>query len=209
MDALLLSLVATGFTVAFLHAALPTHWLPFVLVGRVQGWSTPRTLGVVGLAGAAHIGLTALLGLILTAVGRALDQRVAGALPWVAGAVLIGLGLFYIWRAWKGRIHGHGAPGRTPVSDQAAVWGLVAVLAVSPCEAFLPIYLSGATFGAFGFVALSVTLAVGTMAGMLGFTALALLGASRLKLASLARYEGAVMGSALLALGFGVLWLHP
>jgi hypothetical protein len=57
------SIAATGFAVAFLHAALPTHWLPFVLVGRAQKWSTGRTLGVTLLAGLGHVGLTILLGL--------------------------------------------------------------------------------------------------------------------------------------------------
>ena len=35
----LLSLLGAGFVTAFLHAALPTHWLPFVLVGKAQRWS--------------------------------------------------------------------------------------------------------------------------------------------------------------------------
>ena len=33
---ILLALLGGGFATAFLHAALPTHWLPFVLVGRAQ-----------------------------------------------------------------------------------------------------------------------------------------------------------------------------
>jgi len=61
------SVAATGFAVAFLHAALPTHWLPFVLVGRAQKWTTGRTLGVTLLAGLGHVGLTILLGLAVTA----------------------------------------------------------------------------------------------------------------------------------------------
>ena len=55
----LMSLLAGGFAAAFLHAAMPTHWLPFVLVGRAQRWSLPRTLGAVTTAGLAHIGSTA------------------------------------------------------------------------------------------------------------------------------------------------------
>ena len=35
-EPVLLSLLGGGFVAAFLHAALPTHWLPFVLVGRAQ-----------------------------------------------------------------------------------------------------------------------------------------------------------------------------
>ena len=41
------SLLGGGFVAAFLHAALPTHWLPFTLVGRAQGWRASRVLAVV------------------------------------------------------------------------------------------------------------------------------------------------------------------
>ena len=44
MDSKVLTTIAvTGFSVAFFHAAIPTHWLPFVLTGRVQKWSRGRT----------------------------------------------------------------------------------------------------------------------------------------------------------------------
>lgn len=77
----LLSLLGGGFAAAFLHAALPTHWLPFVLVGRAQSWRTSRTLGAVVLAGLAHIGSTAVIGSLIVAAGLALDQWVEGLLP--------------------------------------------------------------------------------------------------------------------------------
>ena len=49
----LISLLGGGFVAAFLHAALPTHWLPFVAVGRAQGWKTPTVLGVTAVAALA------------------------------------------------------------------------------------------------------------------------------------------------------------
>lgn len=48
-----LSIVATGFVVAFAHAAIPTHWLPFVLAGRGQRWGKAKTLMVVAPAARA------------------------------------------------------------------------------------------------------------------------------------------------------------
>ena len=52
----LLSLVGGGFAAAFLHAALPTHWLPFVLVGRAQRWSLARNMAAVTAAGSHPAG---------------------------------------------------------------------------------------------------------------------------------------------------------
>ena len=58
----LLSVLGVGFATAFLHAALPTHWLPFVLVGRGQRWTLTQVLTTVAIAGSAHIITTAVVG---------------------------------------------------------------------------------------------------------------------------------------------------
>jgi nickel/cobalt exporter len=50
-SAVLTTIAATGFSVAFFHAAIPTHWLPFVLVSRARSWSRRRDLAVATLAG--------------------------------------------------------------------------------------------------------------------------------------------------------------
>ncbi|KAK9122402.1 hypothetical protein Syun_020019 [Stephania yunnanensis] len=31
-------------TVSLLHSFIPTHWLPFSIVGRAQNWTLSRTL---------------------------------------------------------------------------------------------------------------------------------------------------------------------
>src|SRR5881394_1430619 len=103
-ETVLTTIAFTGFTVAFFHAAIPTHWLPFVAAGRAQRWTHSKTLLITALAGTGHVLATALLGLILTIFGVALSSRVGTWFPRIAGALLIGLGLFYIWR----QLSGHG-----------------------------------------------------------------------------------------------------
>ena len=63
-----------------------------------------QTLLITALAGTSHVLTTALLGLILTIFGVALSSRIGTWFPRIAGALLIGLGLFYIWR----QLSGHG-----------------------------------------------------------------------------------------------------
>lgn len=84
--------------------------------------------------------------------------------------------------------------------DWAAVSGLFVMLTLSPCEGFLPVYLSGVQFGWRGFFLLSAILAVATLAGMTLFTWLALVGFERFRLKVFERYE-----AGLLALLFAVL----
>jgi hypothetical protein len=79
------SIAVTGFAVAFLHAALPTHWLPFVLVGRAQKWSAGRTLGVTLLAGLGHVGLTIAAGPGPGGRGPGAAAPLGGLFHWVVG----------------------------------------------------------------------------------------------------------------------------
>ena len=197
------SIAATGFAVAFLHAALPTHWLPFVLVGRAQKWSTGRTLSVTLLAGLGHVGLTMALGLALVMAGLALQPSLGHIFHWIVGGLMVAVGVFYVVR---GR-HNHALPevGRRAYgSDRAAIAALVTLLTLSPCEAFLPYYLAGMEHGWQAFVALSLVLLVATSAGMLIFTGLSLAGFKRLGLQWVERYEETILGVALILVGVAV-----
>ena len=137
--------------------------------------------------------------------GLALDQWIGGILPHLAAVLLFLFGAFYLARSALRRPVLAGGPAvETPdpaVSDKAAFWGLVAMMAVSPGEVLLPIYLSSASAGIGALALLTLVFAVGTVAGMALFTALASAGASILRLERWARYEGAVLGLALIALG--------
>lgn len=218
MDRTVLTTIAlTGFAVAFLHAAIPTHWLPFVLTARVQRWTRGRTLGVTALAGTGHTLFTALLGMLLAFFGIALSERIGNIFVWIAGGALMVIGLYYLIRARNGHAHGHWFSGHqhehhdhahdhslalpAPKSDWGATLGLLALLTFSPCEGFLPVYVSGIRFGWSGFLLLTLILSVATVTGMILFTWLTLTGIERWRLSILERYEGTIMGALLFLLG--------
>jgi nickel/cobalt transporter (NicO) family protein len=233
-EAVLTTIAITGFGIAFFHAAMPTHWLPFVLTARVQRWNRPKTLLITALAGCGHVFFTALLGLLLTIFGVALNERIGNWFPRIAGGFLLLFGLYYLYRQriGKGHIHPFGEethhhehehgheqghdqhrhqisatdlqlPTRT--SDRVAVISLLALLTFSPCEGFLPIYVSGIRYGWLGFSLLTAILSVATVAGMLVFTGLTLAGLNRIKLAVLEKYESALMGSLLCAVAILII----
>lgn len=205
----LISLLGGGFAAAFLHAALPTHWLPFVLVGRAQGWGLTRTLAATAAAGLAHIASTALVGSLIVAAGLVLDRWVEGMLPHLSAALLFLFGAFYLSRALTRRPATAGGPGyempEPGVSDAAAFGGLIALMALSPGEVLLPLYLSAATEGLAVLALLTLMFALGTVLGMVLLTAVARAGFSILRLERWARYEGAILGLALIGLGLLVV----
>jgi nickel/cobalt exporter len=207
-------LLATAFAAAFLHAVLPTHWLPFVLVGRGQGWSAGRTLGAAALSGAAHVIVTIVIGLLIVLLGVELDRRFDGLLPVISSLILAALGLYFLLTRKKGgrKVHAQTAPDapvRHFASDRAALASLVAVLAFYPSEAFLPVYLTAAPLGWGAFALLSLILAGATIMGMMLFTSLALAGASRLRFERWERYERFILSFVLFALAAMVLFWRP
>jgi nickel/cobalt exporter len=234
---ILTSVAVTGFTVAFFHAAIPTHWLPFVLVARTRRWSRSKTLLVTLSAGLGHVALTSLLGLVIAWFGFQLDARLGAAFPWVTGGLMIAIGIFYFWRQFSGRgiTHHHFLGGHHQPSEKCghehghshwdeelrdsdlaadrgrdwpAISGLFVMLTLSPCEGFLPVYLSGVQFGWHGFVVLSLILAVATLLGMLIFTWLTLVGLEKIEVKNFERYEAGLLGSLFSALGVLIVWLE-
>lgn len=208
-QSVVLSMLGAGFVTAFLHAALPTHWLPFVLVGRGQRWSLSQVLGAVTVAGLAHIATTAAAGGLIVAAGLAMDQWISGLLPNLSAGLLFLFGAFYLGRALLRQPVMGGGPAlelsEPTVSHAAAFWGLVALMALSPGEVLLPIYLSQATEGLLALGGLTVAFAAGTVLGMALFTVLARAGWSVLRLERWARYEGVILGLALIVIGLLVV----
>jgi ABC-type nickel/cobalt efflux system permease component RcnA len=247
-QAILTTIALTGFGVAFFHAAIPTHWLPFVLTSRVQGWNKSKTIAVTALAGTGHVIVTALLGLAITLFGSALSETIGAWFPRIAGGALLLFGLYYLIRQLigKGHVHfhyphehlhehghGHGhAHGHDhdhdhehtrahdhhhvhhdhdegcqahPTSDRAAILSLLAFLTFSPCEGFVPFYVSGIRYGWGGFAVLTAVLSIATVAGMVLFTSLTLAGLSKLKLGVLEKYESVLMGVLLCAVGILII----
>lgn len=247
-QAVFTTIAVTGFTVAFLHAAIPTHWLPFVLTARVQKWSRLKTLLVTALAGSGHVLFTAVLGFLVAWCGIALSDKIGGWFPWIAGGALLAFGLYYVIQQLRGKGHGHthcfgghshehdehgdahehsheshahphphghehdghGDDPHSPASpprrsDWAAILSLLALLTFSPCEGFLPVYVSGVRYGWSGFFLLTVILSVATVMGMVVFTWLTLAGMEKLKLEFLEKYESGVLGGLLCVLGVLVM----
>ena len=205
----LISLLGGGFVADFMHAAMPTHWLPFVLVGRAQRWSLMRVMTVAVTAGLAHIASTALVGSLIVAAGLALNAWIGGLLPHLSAALLFIFGAFYLARASLQKpITATGPEAEVPepaVSDRAAFWGLVLMMAVTPGEVLLPIYLSSATEGVAALGLLTLSFAAGTVLGMTLLSALASAGYSILRLERWARYEGAILGISLIVIGLLVM----
>jgi len=100
------------------------------------------------------------------------------------------------------------APQRGRVSDRLAVTSLLALLTFSPCESFLPVYVSGVRYGWIGFALLTAVLSIATVLGMVIFTWLTLSNLEKLNLRFLEKYESGIIGGLLCTLGILIIVLE-
>lgn len=198
------SIAVAGFVVAFMHAILPTHWLPFVLVGREQKWSAGKTMGVTALAGLGHVAFTVLIGAVVVAAGLAVAPRLEHMFNWVVAGLLLAMGVWYLLR----KSHEHPTAPKGFRSDRSAVIGLVLLLTLSPCGEFVAVYFSAIQHGWLGFGLLSLVLLSATALAMMLFTGLTLAGTRMINLDALQKRESLIIGWILIVMAGVVLFFQ-
>ena len=199
-------LISVG--IAVVHAMIPTHWLPFVLVSRAQKWSLRKMLSIVALAGLGHVGSTTAVGFLIAWIGWRVSEVVEGIVGPIAAGILILLGMLYIALYFKELGHGHHHGHPAELSDKGAILSLIAILTFSPCEAMLPIYFAASPLGWYMIILLSVFVALGTVGGMMILTYLAYRGIESIRFANLEHYEKLILGLLMTLLGIIVIFAH-
>jgi hypothetical protein len=216
---------------AVIHALIPDHWLPFVLMARSQRWSDRHTVSLVALAGLLHV----MISIAIAALGikfgagsaHQLAERTGRSLEFLAGSLLVVFGIAYgVWaHVREGRAHGDrqgrggmNAGGQATAHVHAhghllerwfrtAVTGgaLVVIIGISPCALLVPILFAASAQGTMALVASGLGFASCTIGTMVVVTILALRGMRQLQLRFFTRYGDLISGLLIAAVGFLVL----
>jgi nickel/cobalt transporter (NicO) family protein len=208
----------TASATAALHALIPDHWLPFVLLSRSRNWSIAKTLVLASAGGLVHVLLAAGLGWATYALGEgradAVVHRIGGTMEILSSGGLALFGLLYGTASWYRERRHHPSPGdHAPVPSLSARhhhhghllerWftgdltglSLVLIIGVSPCALAFPILLAGAAaLGVSGVLLVAAGFGAATMVTTLGVTLFALLSARRLDFPFLTRYGDLISG---------------
>jgi hypothetical protein len=102
-------LLATATGIAVLHTlAGPDHYLPFIALSKLRGWSVRKTIGWTLLCGCGHVGSSVVLGLAGAALGWSLSgligiEKVRGGLA--SWALLVFGLLYFLWGLYRVRIN--------------------------------------------------------------------------------------------------------
>ena len=88
-------LITSASATAFFHAVVPDTWLPFVLVGKAQGWSKRKTLSFSALSATLHVVVSIVLGIIGYTIGIASASSIGEKMDSVIGIGLLLVGILY------------------------------------------------------------------------------------------------------------------
>lgn len=194
------STLATGVvSISLIHALVPHHWLPFVIVGRNQGWKTRKTLTLLSLGAFVHTLSTIAVGLVVGYLGARIDERFELLHGLVPGLILVAFGAGYFLSSFH---HHH-----LEVSPRMAASSLVLMLGLSPCLVVAPFFIFIGPLGLAAVIKVCLLMSLLSVLGMTFLGWLAVKGLNSLKLEWLERNETRIMGSVLMLLGISFIIL--
>lgn len=201
MGSLLLSLV---------HAAIPNHWLPIVVIARAEKWNSREALWITALTGLAHASSTILVGIGIGLIGYKLSENYDFFTTTIAPVLLILMGLLYFGLDYKHAVHRH-LPGSKQLQQKSKLT-IIATLCLamffSPCLEIDTYFITAGTHGWQGIAAVSLVYLFITVTGMLLLVALGNKGLERFNLHFLEHHEKKVTGTVLILLGLLSFYLH-
>jgi hypothetical protein len=196
---------------SLLHASIPNHWVPLVVIGRAEGWSRARTLQVTAIAGIAHTASTIGIGILVGAIGFTLARQYEMLMGVAAPTILVTFGVAYLLLGLRARAHPHAHVSEETIRRRST-GGIIASLALamffSPCLEIEAYYLTAALQGWVAIGAVSVVYLVVTVAGMMALVAAGLAGVGRLRFHALEHHERVITGGLLVLLGIMAWFLR-
>jgi hypothetical protein len=208
------ALLGAAAGVGFGHAVLPDHWVPLALVARTRRYRLWRVARLSGLAGAAHVLVSVVLGAVIIAVGLQFRSAVQNAQDTIVGSILIATGVAFAALELRG--HGHGHPHHEsghhhpheleppPHHHGIRRWTAVMVpfgAAASPDLTILPVFLAATPTGTATAVGSLLVFAAVTIGTFVALTVTATRSGYKVRGAWLDRWGNLLTASVLVAIG--------
>ena len=204
-------LLASTFSIAFLHSLAPDHWMPFAVIGKAKKWPKAKLLLITFISGIGHVGSSILLGSIGILLGLSLS-RLKGAESQRGGIalwLLIGFGIAYtLWGLKKARDHKHEHIDTETINSKTiTLWTLFAIFVLGPCEPLIPLMFLATDYGWEGIFLTSLTFSIITIFMMLVQSLLAYVGIQLIRHDIAERYSHALAGFVIVLTGCFVIIL--
>ncbi len=202
------SIITGSIILSLLHATIPNHWLPIVAIGRKEEWAVSEVTEVTFISAISHGLSTVILGFILGYLGATLSDRIEYFTHFIAPAILILLGIFFIYRHHHHKHFHINDDIKKKKSKKKIIVALVLAMFLSPCMEIEAYFLLAGTRDRWLIWFIAALYLVITTLGMVTLVRLAYLGMLKLNWHSLEHNAGIITGVTLIATGFLAFFIH-
>lgn len=199
----MIQLVIGSFLLSLIHAAIPNHWVPLVLISKAEKWSKSETLTATAITAIAHTVSTIVLGIVIGMIGFKLSNTYDVIAHVVAPLILIFMGLIYFSLDLKHSHHEH-LPDekKLPKKSKAAIIiTLSTAMFFSPCLEIETYYFTAGTHGWIGIAIVSIIYLLVTVSGIVILVSLGSRSVDKFKWHFLEHHEKRITGIVLITLG--------
>ncbi len=201
--------ILTGSTIiSLLHAAIPSHWLPVLAIGRQEKWSQREVVQVTFFAAFAHTLSTIAIGVVLGLIGQSLPEDVEHMTHHAGPVILIVMGLFFVYRHYT---HRHFHLEKVAVKSRTKtniILSLALAMFLSPCMEIEAYFLLAGAISGWLVGLISLLYFVITIAGMLILVSIAYKGLMKLDSHKIEHNAGIITGLTLIATGLFSFFSH-
>lgn len=193
--------------ISLLHALIPNHWLPILAIGKQSGWDIRKVTQITFFTASAHVFSTVAIGLILGFLGFGLSENMEDITHIAAPAVLIIMGIYFIYRHYHHKhFHLHKGP-QNKVSERKLIISLMIAMLFSPCMEIEPLFLLAGTQSTALLLTVALIYSLVSISGMLAFVRIAYMGLLKFDSHKLEHNSGIITGIVLLLTGIASIFL--
>jgi nickel/cobalt transporter (NicO) family protein len=204
----MITLITGSIVLSLLHGIIPNHWLPVLAISKKEKWDLAETTRVTLIAGLAHAASTVLIGVLLAFIGAQLAEVVENFTAYVAPALLVALGLFYVYQHNRHHhFHMHGEP-KLASNKNRIIFSLASAMFFSPCFEIEAYFLVAGAEGLWLFALLALLYTVVSVGGMIVWVRLTHGGLLKMNWHSLEHNAGIITGITLILSGILTFFLH-
>lgn len=197
----MITLITATLVLSILHGIIPNHWLPVLAISKKEKWNLSETTRVTMIAGLAHAASTVVIGILLALIGAKLAVIVESFTSFVAPALLVALGIFYIYQHSRHHhFHMHGHPEQA-TNKKRLILSLASAMFFSPCFEIEAYFLVAGAEELWLVALLAALYTVVTVSGMIVWIRLAHSGLLKMNWHSLEHNAGIITGVTLMLSG--------
>lgn len=202
------SIITGSIILSLLHATIPNHWLPVIAIGKKEKWTVQEVTQVTLISAIAHGLSTVIIGIILAFIGSQLADRIEYFTHFIAPAILILLGILFIYRHHNHKHFHLDDSIKKKHSKKKIIVALVLAMFLSPCMEIEAYFLLAGTRASWLIWFIAVLYLIITTVGMVTLVRFAYLGILRLNWHKLEHNAGIITGITLVATGIVAFFIH-